>query len=324
MDNKIENLIRITAKLYYIDGFNQNDIAELIGISRPKVSRLLTRALNEGIVQIKVEDYDPRNRTLEKELKDNFNLNHVLVIKLWGETDIESVRRTIGYFAAPIVAEWIFPNAIIGVSGSRSIFRLIQQIKPPSGTRGITTVQLMGNIDAKVSDFDSIELCRMLASSFGGLYYVLNAPALAPDVNSRQIFLAHKDVKTIWKLYRDMNIAFVGIGSLTQSSFIERGIIGPHDVDKLMKHGAIGEICGRFYDQYGQECASELLDRVIGISLDELREKREVVGVTCGSRRAEAIYAALNSRIIKSLVIDEHGAEAVLTIEKTTQGMLQR
>jgi deoxyribonucleoside regulator len=312
VDDRHESLLRLTARLYHVDGLSQTEISALIGVSRPQVSRLLARALNEGIVRILVDEYDPRNRSLEEQLKNRFNLNNALVIKFWGETDIESIRSTIGYLAAPYVAEWIFSGAIIGMSGSRSLYRLVQHIKPPSGTRGVTAVQLMGNVGASISEFDSIELCRTLVGSYGGMYYVLNAPALVPDVESRKIFMSHQDLVTIWKLYSTMNIAFVGIGSLTQSSFIERGVIGADGVEQLRQSGAVGEVCGRFYDRFGRECETEYQERVIGINVDLLREIREVIAVTCGAGRAEAIHAALNGCLVKSLVIDEAGAEAVL------------
>ena len=312
MDDKFESLLRLTSKLYYVDGLSQTEVADLTGISRPKVSRLLTRALNEGIVQITVEDYNPRHPVLEEALKQHFKLNNAIVIKLLVESSVESMRSTIGYLAAPPVSEWIYPNTIVGVSGSRSLYSLIQHMKPSSGTNGITAVQMMGNIGPNVSHYDSIELCRALATSFHGTYYVLNAPAFASEAQSYQILMAHQDVMKIWELYEAMQISFVGIGSLKHSSFIERGFIGPEEVEKLQNCGVVGEMCGRFYDRSGQECVPEYKNRVIGISLDELREKREVVAVTCGAERAGAVYAALVGGLIKSLVIDENGAKAVL------------
>jgi DNA-binding transcriptional regulator LsrR (DeoR family) len=315
LNEELESLLKLTARLYHVDGLSQTEIANVIGVSRTKVSRLLTRALQEGIVRISVEEYDPRNRALEDKLKNQFNLNHAIVIKLLGETDIENVRSTVGYLAAPYVSEWIYPNAVVGLSGSRSLYRLIQNLKPHTGSRGVTVVQLMGHIGAGVSNYDSIELCRNLADSFLGNYFILNAPAFAPDIRSRQILTAHHDVVAVWKYFSQMQIAFVGIGSLTHSSFIERGVFDQEDVEKLRNYGVVGEMCGRFYDQLGQECAEEYQQRVIGISLEELREK-DVVAVTCGAQRAEAIYAALCGGLIRSLVIDEIGAEAVLALQQ--------
>jgi deoxyribonucleoside regulator len=320
MDARLEYLLRLTAKLYYLDGLSQTQIGNLLGLSRPKVSRLLTRASNEGIVHISVKEYEPRNAALETELKELFNLNNAIVIRIVGALDIESVRGTVGYLAAPFLSQWVLPNTIIGISGSRSLYRLIEHMQPPSGTRGAVAVQLMGNIGASVSYFDAIENCRNLAESFGGVYYTLNAPAITTDAESCQTFMAHHDVRAVWDLYSAMQIAFVGIGSLSHSSFIEREVIEPEGMDKLRACGAVGEMCGRFYDDLGQECFPDLQDRVVAIRLDELRKIREVVAVTAGIGRAEAVLAAMRGGLIKSLVIDEVGAKAILELSARDNG----
>jgi DNA-binding transcriptional regulator LsrR (DeoR family) len=119
-------------------------------------------------------------------------------------------------------------------------------------------------------------------------------------------------VQSVWRLFERMHVAFVGIGTLSDSAFIERGVLDPADIATLKAQGAVGEICGRFFDADGQECDTDYRDRVISIGLHELRQKREVIGVTNGPERAHAIVAALAGGIIKSLIIDEDGAEAVL------------
>jgi deoxyribonucleoside regulator len=84
------------------------------------------------------------------------------------------------------------------------------------------------------------------------------------------------------------------------------------DFATLRSAGATGEICGRFYDRAGRECETEYRVRVISVELDALRRCQEVVGITNGPRRARAVHAALQGRLVNSLVIDQQGAEALL------------
>jgi DNA-binding transcriptional regulator LsrR (DeoR family) len=107
-------------------------------------------------------------------------------------------------------------------------------------------------------------------------------------------------------------MAFVGIGSLDESAFVERDVLTAADFATLRGAGAIGEVCGRFFDRAGRECDTDFRDRVISVELDELRRCPEVVGVTNGPRRAPAVRAALQGRLVNSLVIDQQGAEALL------------
>ncbi|MCX5955604.1 MAG: ECF-type sigma factor, partial [Cyanobacteria bacterium] len=53
--------LRVAARLYYLDGVSQTEVAKMVRVSQAKVSRLLAIARERGIVRITVEDYDPQN-----------------------------------------------------------------------------------------------------------------------------------------------------------------------------------------------------------------------------------------------------------------------
>jgi DNA-binding transcriptional regulator LsrR (DeoR family) len=74
----------------------------------------------------------------------------------------------------------------------------------------------------------------------------------------------------------------------------------------------VGEICGRFFDIDGSEVDTPYRDQVVGVSLERLIATKEVIAVTNGADRAEAICAAVRGGIVKGLVIDETGANAIL------------
>ena len=78
--------------------------------------------------------------------------------------------------------------------------------------------------------------------------------------------------------------------------------------------GLIGKKIGMtsFFDANGKECDSDWRDRVISIDMEQLRKTPEVVGVIAGSDRSDAIRAAVKGKLLKSLVIDEAGARALL------------
>ena len=129
------------------------------------------------------------------------------------------------------------------------------------------------------------------------------------------MLLAHQHIRLVWRLFDTLTIAFVGIGTLTESVFVEQDIFSPAELDHLRQRGAVGEICGRFFDRDGRECATEYRARVLSIDLDALRRRPDVVGVTNGPRRTAAVRAALRGGLITSLVIDDVGAAAVLAAD---------
>ncbi len=311
MADEFEDDVTSVARLYYLDGLGQQAIAAMIGVSRSTVSRLLTAARERGIVRISVDPYDPRDAGLERKLCERFQLRHCVVVRTPGRT-AETARRTVGYYAATAVAERFQPGQAIGLAGGRTLYELVHAIdacQPPPRAR---VVQLMGNIGPTTSAIDATELSRILASRLDGTFFTLNAPAFASDRRTREVFVEHEHIRTVRELFGVLDMALVGIGSLDESAFVEREALTAADVSRLRGAGAIGEVCGRFYDRSGRECETEYRDRVISVELDELRRCPEVVGVTNGARRARAVHAALRGRLVNSLVIDQQGAEALL------------
>jgi DNA-binding transcriptional regulator LsrR (DeoR family) len=299
--------------MYYLDDLGQHDIARILGISRSQVSRLLARARDLGVVRISVDEYDPRDRQLEDRLRAAFPLRHAVVVRTQ-DRDAEHVRRSTGYFAAPAVAELIRPGMAVGLAGGRTLAEVVAHLSPRPGVRGVTAVQLMGNIGPAAGEIDAVELSRALAQRFGGTFFTVNAPAIVQDRAARDLFLAHEHIRAVWRLFSSLQLALVGVGTPEESAFIDRGAIAAVERERLRAAGAVGEICGRFFDAAGRECADPHHDRVVSIDLDTLRRCPEVVAVTNGRGRAAAVRAALAGRLVTTLVIDDGGARALLGV----------
>ena len=314
--NEGNTLLKVAARLYYLDGLDEHAVAALLEVSRPTVSRLLSQARTRGIVRFLVEEYEPRNLVLENNLKERFHLKNAIVIKPITARPRMEKRKTLGYFAAPLVEQWIHPNSVVGIAGGRSLSELVHSLPLPGEPKNITTVQLMGNIGPTVSSMDAVELSRVMVQKFGGRFFTLNAPAFAPNEATQAAFQAHDHIRSVWQLFGQMSLALVGVGTLSESAFIERGVLNANNLSALKAQGAVGEICGRFYDENGQECQSVFRQRVISIPLSDLNKVGDVIGVTMGAERAGAIAAALRGQILKSLIIDEDGAQAILGLQQ--------
>lgn len=299
------------ARMYYLDGLGQHEIAGIFGVSRSTVSRLLTAARDQRIVRIAVDDYDPRIAGLEARLIERFGLTRAVVIH-GIDAQAASARRAVGYFAAPIVAGWLDDRARVGVAGGRTIAQLVHFMDPQIRRRPFDVVQLMGTIGSAPSSVDASELSRALARRFNGAFHAINAPVFMDDSRSRGLLLSHAQIQSVWTMFPTLDMTFVGVGTLEDSVFAERQVLTTADLEALRRLGAVGEICGRFFDRQGRECASDLRDRVIGVELETLRERSDVVAVSAGASRAAAIGAAMAGGIVDALVIDDVGARALL------------
>lgn len=304
-------LLASVARLYYLDGLSQSEIASIYGVSRSTVSRLLTTARERGVVRVSVDDHDPRDRELEGQLLERFGLRHAIVVR--GMDGAETAnRRAVGYFAAPEVARWVSESGIVGITGGRTLGELVRAMRPGTHGNKLAVVQLMGTIGANPSNVDASELSRSLAHRFAGTFHTVNAPAFVEDKRTRDLFLSHSQIASVWTLFSSLDTVLIGIGTLAESMIAERKVLGGNDVENLRRAGAVGELCGRFFDAAGRECATPMRDRVVSIDLDALRTGRHVIAVTAGGGRRQAIRAAITGGLVHSLIIDDNGARDVL------------
>lgn len=303
--------LRLAARLYYIDGMAQAEVARLTNVSQAKVSRLLALARERGIVRITVADYEPRHRPLEARLNRELGLEIAIVVRTLDELNSNDLRRSVGHFGAAVVESLIRPKDVIALAGGRTIRELVEHL-PEASNRAVTVVQAMGSVDSNLSEFDAQEVGRVLAQRLGGTFLAFNTPAFIPERRTRDALMGLEQLRGIQTSLGRADMALVGIGTLENSVFVERGVIGPKAVAELTDAGAVGEICGRFIDASGDECATSWRDQVMSVEVAQLRRIPRVVGVVSGSDRSTAILAAVRGGLVKGLVIDEAGANALL------------
>src|SRR6478672_8090102 len=119
-----DDRLRLVARLYYLDGLGQSEVAQFARVSQAKVSRLLALARERGIVRITVADYDPRRRELEDRLRARFGLSTVAVIKAGDTLEGADLRRAVGHFGASVVDALIEPRDTVALAGGRTIHEL--------------------------------------------------------------------------------------------------------------------------------------------------------------------------------------------------------
>lgn len=312
-----DDRLRLLARLYYVDGLGQAEVAKFAKVSQAKVSRLLALARERGIVRITVADYEPRRREWEDRIRTHFGLSTVAVIKSGEGLEGADLRRTVGHFGAAVVDGLLPPRAIVALAGGRTLHELVQHL-PESPHRSLTIVQAMGSVDSNFSAYDAQEIGRVLAHRLGGVFLSLNAPAFIPERRTRDALLNLSQVRSVHENLEHASVALVGLGTLSNSVFVERGTLEPAMARELERAGAVAEICGRFIDANGVECATAWRDRVISVQITQLKKIPQVIAVVSGGDRSAAVLAAIKGGIIKSLVIDEVGASALLAFVPPT------
>jgi DNA-binding transcriptional regulator LsrR (DeoR family) len=80
--------------------------------------------------------------------------------------------------------------------------------------------------------------------------------------------------------------------------------------------GPVGDVCARFYDLSGREVRSVVAERVLAVTLDDLRAIPTVAGVAAGPEKAMGILGALHGRMVDVLICDQAAARTVLAHDR--------
>lgn len=299
------------ARLYFEERLTQQAIADQLDLSRQKVSRMLLRAREEGIVRIAVLDPLPTNRDLEREFQEVTGLRRVSLVAGEGLED-ETLRRRIGVAGAEFISRVTTDGQEVGIGWGRTLSALVNAL-PKAHKKGISVVPLVGGIGELAPAFQVNELARRLAEAFGGTYRFFHLPAFTYDQEVWETLMRTKEVESISRHWATLNAAIVGIGHVGlqyASSMFFGDYIPPVHLAQLETKGAVGDICGRFYDIGGNPVTVGA--GVIGIGIADLAAVPEVIAVAGGSEKTRAIIGALKGGFISTLISDTATARAVL------------
>ena len=308
-------LLARVASLYYELGLTQEEIAGEVGVSRSTVSRLLTEAREVGIVEVRIRHPLARSPVLEQDLKDRFSLKAARVLAEEGLEYHEMVRR-LGILAAEYLCDQLHAEAVLGLTWGRAVSAVVRAMRRP-GNFAVHVVQLAGSVGRMGPERDGLELSRILANVLGGRCLYLRAPLIVKTPELCQALMEDPELREAMRLGQRADFAIAGIGSVAaeHSTVVEAGYLSAQELSQLAAAGAVGDIASRHFDAQGRECEVELKDRVIGLSLDQLKAIPRLVGVAGGPWKTQAILGAVRGGLVDVLVTDRATAESVLRDE---------
>lgn len=308
MEENIRLLIKV-ALLYYNEKLTEQEISARLGISRPKVSRLLKKALEIGIVEIKINTNNDLT-SMEKEIEKKYKLQEVKIVEYKTEEN-ELLKKELGKAAAELLVRIIKNGDIIGVSWGTTIALIPQFIKINKKLNTCLFVPLVAGLGQAPYEIQANNIAIEFAKAFGAKWQLLHAPAIVENLEVKKSILSDSMVKKSLEIAAKADVAIVGIGGpINTSTILESGYFGENEINELNREGAIGDICSRFFDINGNICErAEINNRIIGISLEQLKQIKRVVGVAGGKNKIQAIKSALKGGYINILVTDTVTAE---------------
>ncbi|WP_434176284.1 sugar-binding transcriptional regulator [Brachybacterium conglomeratum] len=308
------SLIVTVARLYYEQGMSQSAIGTELNLSRSNVSRILTQARDRGVVEIIIHDPEGppvRLPELEERLAEMFSLREVHVVGATRASSGETTARE----GAAVIARRLPGVRSIGVSWGRAVQSVIAQLEPSEPRPVPQVLPLVGGLSALDQLESGESVVRALASKVGARPQMLYAPAILESAETVRTLRTESTIATVLEAAAAVELALVGIGSAGVASaphIVQRMGLSEVEREQLDAQQPVGDICARLIDQEGRPVGPPASERVLAVTLDELRAIPEVVGVASGVEKAPGVCGVLRSGALDTVVLDEHLAREVL------------
>ncbi|EJK80598.1 sugar-binding transcriptional regulator [Agrobacterium rhizogenes] len=296
--------------LYYVAGRTQDEIAIAMGISRQSAQRLVSLAVAERLIKVRLDH--PIAACLEygAALREKFKLKHIEVVP----SDPDGTSSTVGIAEAGAaeIERWLKRSdpIVLAIGTGRTLKAAVDQL-PAIECPQHRIVSLTGNIgpDGSAAYYNVI---FSMADAIKARHYPMPLPVLVSSAEERELLHAQALVRSTLDISAQADVTFVGVGELgIEAPLCLDGFLEKDEMMALMKRGAAGEICGWVFDGDGKLMSDAVNDRVASASIPP-RDTSSVIGIAKGKRKFEAIRAAVTGHQINGLITDEATAEFLL------------
>lgn len=303
--NMEENdLIYKIASFYFKDNLTQQEIAQRLGLSRIRISRLLQKARTTGIVEISLNKPQKNISEEEKSIADRWGLKDV-VLSSANSSNRDTLLKALGETAAEYTKRILTGNETVSLSWGSTLSAFIDSL-PPLNLPDLKIVQMLGGLGSPEAEVHSSDLVKRFSNKTEGKGRILSSPGVVSSTDVRNELLKDPHILETLKMAADSDIAFVGIGAASPNSVLmSQGRILPIEtLNKIKKLGAVGDIALRFFNNFGSTIESPINDRIIGLNISEIKKIPRVIAIAGGKEKLSAIRGALNTGLLDVLITD--------------------
>ncbi len=304
-------LLADICEMYYLDGLSQREIGRKVGLTSSMISRLISEAHHRGMVEIRVHRPREYDTELEKALQEKFNLDAVHVIRT--REDEGFLIKYLGDAGAHVLKQNLQEDQVIGVTWGTTLSAVINafSIDHPISTR---LIELTGAMGSRSSEYEAHGIISRLANKLGAEYHFLNAPFICENKETAQALIKDRIISQPLVMAKNADLALMGVGSLDleKATMLKSGYMSRTIIEHLSQSGAIGNVCGLYYDIDGNPACDDFCERIITISKKDLLTIPIRLGVAGGEDKPKPIIGAVRGRYINILVTDNITAQAVL------------
>ena len=298
------------AKLYYEEDLTQEQIGDLMGLSRVKVNRVLQRARKLGVVKITVNA--PKGETFETEhkLAIKYKLRDAVVVPT--PDDSSALLDALAKGAAAWLESHLTDGMRVGLGMGRTISHIPQYFKT-SESKDCCFCEVIGGAAETSGGFSNYNVTSKMAELADARAEYVYAPSILSSEAVCDSFKKEPSIADALERARKCDIILQSVGPVdTTALMYVHGYFNMHDLETIKKDGAVGDALGRYFDQDGKPVQTRLDGQLLGLELADLAAVPWSVVIAGGDLKVPVIRAALIGKLFNVFVTDEKTAMQLL------------
>lgn len=292
----------LVARRYFAEMKTKIEIAEELGVSRFKVARLIDEAIEQEYVKFLFPKQQALDEEIARNLCEKYHLKEAVVLpasETWSTQEQLTVK--LGGITANYLSETLEEGMKFGMAWGRVLSSTVSQL---TSLPSLDVVQLSGVHPGIEFSQGPVDLIHKIAAISHGKAHPMYVPMWVDDESLAEKLAGDQAVLDTQKFYSDMDVVITGIGAWKTGSSSLCDIFPESWRDSLINKDITADVCVTLVNSEGEVLDSPLDRLGFGITTEQLRNTKKLIGVAGGEEKYEGIVASLKSGLLKVLITD--------------------
>ena len=302
------------ARMYYYQNMTSEAIAHELNVSRSTISRLLSYAREQGLVNIQIVDPNEHPQLLEARIVEQFAIKRAHVVPVSGIAgESEWLARVVQY-AANYLNSIFDSRMVMGIAWGTTISAIARYLQPKA-THDSQIIQLngAGNTQSMGIEYAS-EIMVRFAQNYQAVANLFPVPTFFDYAATKAALWKERSIQRLLDLQNQADLLLYSIGAVNAgvpSHVYSAGYLERADFQDLKRLKLVGDIATVFFREDGSFDRIPINERTSGPPL-ELFQRKHGICVVSGYAKVAGLAAAMRGGLVNELIIDEPTARKLV------------
>lgn len=242
--------------------------------------------------------------SLQVKVREALGIKKVILIPGSYEKN-NGLMKDIGRQAAKYFLSVLKEEDIVSIAGGSTMLEFAKCIRVDKKYNSVVVVPARGSVGLDI-ETQSNNVVAEVSKNINSNYEFLNIPDELCEASMKTL-AQEPNIKKTLELIRNSNVLVFSIGRADEMA--RRRKLSEERAKDIMDKKAVGEAFGHYFNKKG-EIVYKL--NTVGIDMESFKNKKEVIAVFAGRKKAEAFIpiSKLNKNLV--LITDEESAKEIL------------